>query len=53
MSAPEDMSDREGLAAEYVLGTLPLPERLEAERLIASDADFARWWQIGRRDWRR
>ncbi len=41
MSAPEDMSDREGLAAEYVLGTLPLPERLEAERLIASDADFA------------
>jgi anti-sigma-K factor RskA len=41
MTAPEDMSDREGLAAEYVLGTLPLPERLQAERLIASDADFA------------
>ncbi len=41
MSEPRDMSDREGLAAEYVLGTLPLPERLAAERLIASDAAFA------------
>ena len=36
-----DMADREGLAAEYVLGTLALPERLQAERLIASDPDFA------------
>lgn len=41
MSDLSDMSDREGLAAEYVLGTLPLAERLQAERLIASDADFA------------
>lgn len=36
-----DLSDREGLAAEYVLGTLPLAERLQAERLIASDTAFA------------
>lgn len=42
MSDPRDMSDREGLAAEYVLGTLPLADRLHAERLILSDADFAR-----------
>lgn len=42
MSEGPDMSDREGLAAEYVLGTLPLPDRLQAERLIAADADFAR-----------
>lgn len=41
MSDLSDMSDREGLAAEYVLGTLPLAERLQAERLIASDAAFA------------
>ncbi len=41
MSDLSDMSDREGLAAEYVLGTLPLVERLQAERLIASDAAFA------------
>jgi anti-sigma-K factor RskA len=41
MSVGPDMDDREGMAAEYVLGTLPLPERLEAERLIASDPDFA------------
>lgn len=42
------MPDREALAAEYVLGTLPLAERLAAEALIASDADFARMveaWQ--------
>jgi len=42
------MPDREALAAEYVLGTLPLAERLTAEALIASDADFARMveaWQ--------
>lgn len=42
MSDLPDMSDRDGLAAEYVLGTLPLPERLAAERLVMSDADFAR-----------
>ena len=41
MSEPADMSDREGLAAEYVLGTLPLPDRLEAERLMAGDGAFA------------
>lgn len=41
MSEGADMSDRDGLAAEYVLGTLPLPERLQAERLIASDTSFA------------
>jgi anti-sigma-K factor RskA len=33
--------DREILAAEYVLGTLGLSERTEAERLIVSDAEFA------------
>lgn len=42
MSGPADhMPDRDGMAAEYVLGTLPLPERLAAERLIASDTAFA------------
>lgn len=41
MSEGPDMADREGLAAEYVLGTLALPERLQAERLIASDPEFA------------
>ena len=40
MPAPE-MEGRDGMAAEYVLGTLPLPDRLEAERLIASDPSFA------------
>ncbi|MEZ5779329.1 MAG: anti-sigma factor [Paracoccaceae bacterium] len=35
------MPDREALAAEYVLGTLPLAERLTAEALIASDVNFA------------
>lgn len=40
MSEPSDMADREGLAAEYVLGTLPLADRLAAELLIASDAGF-------------
>jgi len=35
------MDDREGLAAEYVLGTLPLADRARAERLIASDPAFA------------
>lgn len=35
------MPEREALAAEYVLGTLPLAERLMAEALIESDANFA------------
>lgn len=39
---PDDgMPEAEGLAAEYVLGTLPLADRLAAERRIASDPDFA------------
>lgn len=46
MSTPErtppDMPDREGLAAEYVLGTLPPEDRAAAERLLARDTDFAR-----------
>lgn len=40
--------DNIALAAEYVLGTLDLAEREEAERLIARDADFAslvRGWE--------
>jgi len=37
-----DSSDRDLLAAEYVLGSLEGEERSEAERLLASDADFAR-----------
>ncbi len=41
MTEGPDMTDREGMAAEYVLGTLPLAERLQAERLIASDPAFA------------
>lgn len=42
MTDPDrDMDDREGLAAEYVLGSLPLADRIEAERLIASDTTFA------------
>jgi anti-sigma-K factor RskA len=35
------MPDREGLAAEYVLGTLSHAERLTAEALLTSDAAFA------------
>ncbi|MFZ5708236.1 MAG: hypothetical protein ACOY4T_00915 [Pseudomonadota bacterium] len=35
------MGDDEGLAAEYVLGTLPLPDRTEAERRIVQDPAFA------------
>lgn len=38
MAAPED---REGLAAEYALGSLPDSERAQAERMIATDAAFA------------
>lgn len=40
--------DREILAAEFALGTLGLPERAEAERLIAADPEFAsrvRYWE--------
>lgn len=40
-SARPDLPDREGLAAEYVLGTLPPDDRAEAERLIARDPSFA------------
>ncbi|MDW4548139.1 anti-sigma factor [Defluviimonas sp. D31] len=36
------MPEREALAAEYVLGTLALPERLAAEALVDSDTNFAR-----------
>lgn len=35
------MPEREALAAEYVLGTLPLEERLMAEALIEGDPGFA------------
>ncbi|MCB2136584.1 MAG: anti-sigma factor [Rhodobacteraceae bacterium] len=42
MTEPADhMPEREALAAEYVLGTLPLPDRLAAEALIDSDPAFA------------
>lgn len=41
MTLDRDMDDREGLAAEYVLGTLPAEDRARAERMIASDAAFA------------
>lgn len=42
MSEGDDhMPDREGMAAEYVLGTLAHAERLAAEKLIASDPEFA------------
>lgn len=41
MSEPGDhMPDREALAAEYVLGTLPHADRLAAEALIDNDAGF-------------
>ncbi len=50
MSEPADhMPEREALAAEYVLGTLPLAERLTVEAMIESDAGFATLvedWQI-------
>lgn len=39
--AGEHMPEREALAAEYVLGTLPLAERLTVEAMIESDAAFA------------
>jgi anti-sigma-K factor RskA len=42
MTDPADhMPEREALAAEYVLGTLPLAERLAVEAMIDSDAGFA------------
>ncbi len=44
MSLPPDLpphDEDEVLAAEYVLGVLPLDERLAAERRIADDAGFA------------
>jgi hypothetical protein len=38
----EDMTiDRDGMAAEYVLGTLDLEERRAAQVLLAEDAEFA------------
>jgi anti-sigma-K factor RskA len=37
MARPEDMEE---LAAEFVLGTLPLAERQEAEMLMTGDAEF-------------
>ena len=40
--------DREGLAAEYVLGTLDAAERAQADALLAADAEFAmvvRQWE--------
>lgn len=41
MTEPGDhMPEREALAAEYVLGTLPHAERLRAEALIAEDEGF-------------
>jgi anti-sigma-K factor RskA len=41
MVRPDSPEDREVLAGEYVLGTLDPGERAEAERLRASDPDFA------------
>lgn len=38
MAEPDE---REGLAAEYVLGTLSASERLDAGRLLATDTSFA------------
>src|SRR5262245_44207399 len=41
MARPDDPEDLEVLAGEYVLGTLDPGERAEAERLNASDPEFA------------
>ena len=41
MALPDNPEDRDVLAGEYVLGTLDAGERAEAERLRASDPDFA------------
>lgn len=41
MSEPGDhLPEREAMAAEYVLGTLPLAERTAAEAMIARDSGF-------------
>ncbi len=39
--AVDTENDREGLAAEYALGTLDPGEKREAERLISADSSFA------------
>jgi anti-sigma-K factor RskA len=41
MTLETEPDDREGQAAEYVLGTLDAQERLQAEALVAADARFA------------
>ena len=41
MAQPDSSEELQGLAGEYVLGTLDPGERAEAERLLASDPDFA------------
>jgi anti-sigma-K factor RskA len=41
MTLEEEPDDREGQAAEYVLGTLDAEERRRAQALIASDSHFA------------
>jgi len=41
MARPDSPEDRDVLAGEYVLGTLDSGERADAERLRASDPDFA------------
>ncbi len=40
MAANDTENDRNGLASEYVLGTLSEVERIEAERLLEHDYDF-------------
>lgn len=48
MTLVEEPDDREGQAAEYVLGTLDAQERREAETLMAADSQFAemvRTWE--------
>jgi anti-sigma-K factor RskA len=41
MARPDSPEELQALAGEYVLGTLDPEERAEAERLLASDPDFA------------
>ncbi len=41
MAKPDSPEELQALAGEYVLGTLDPGERAEAERLLASDPDFA------------
>jgi anti-sigma-K factor RskA len=48
MTLVEEPDDREGRAAEYVLGTLDADERLQAQALMAADSQFAemvRTWE--------